>query len=122
MKKIIFALLFYVAVAYATCDEMYEQFKSVLDIQMTALCKTQVEGVLGYKFYIHDENSGYIDAMLVFDENSFYLYFKGVDNNPFKCTGQAIYRTEKPEDILKVIFAPRLSTCESDFIKKINRT
>lgn len=122
MKKIILALLFCVMTAYATCNEMYEQFKSGLDIQMTALCKTQVEGVLGYKFYIQDENTGYIDAMLVFDENNFYLYFEGIDNNPFKCTETVIYRTEKPEDILKVIFAPRLSTCESDFVKKINRT
>ena len=71
---------------------------------MTALCKTQVEGVLGYKFYIQHENTGYIDAMLVFDENNFYLYFEGIDNNPFKCTETVIYRTEKPEDILKVIF------------------
>lgn len=121
MKKIILVLLFYVMSAYATCDEMYEQFKSVLDIQLTALCKTQVEGVLGYRFYIRDENSGFIDAMLVFDENSFYLYFDGVDNNPYKCTDQVIYRTEKPEAILKVIFAPRLSTCESEFIEKFSR-
>lgn len=121
MKKIILVLLFYVMSAYATCDEMYEQFKSVLDIQLTALCKTQVEGVLGYRFYIRDENSGFIDAMLVFDKNSFYLYFDGVDNNPYKCTDQVIYRTEKPEEILKIVFMPRLSACESEFVEKFSR-
>ena len=122
MKKIILALLFCILTVHATCNEMYEQFKSGLDIQMTALCKTQVEGVLGYKFYIQDENSGYINAMLVFDENNYYLYFEGVDKNPFKCTENVIYRTEKPEAILKVVFAPRLHKCEAEFIEKYNRT
>lgn len=121
MKKIVLVLLFCIMTAYATCDEMYEQFKSRLDIQLTALCKTQVDGVFGYKFYIRDENIGFIDAMLVFDENDFYLYFKGIDDNPFKCTEDVIYRTEKPEEILKIIFMPRLSTCESEFIEKFSR-
>lgn len=118
MKKTIIAVLFCIVTAFANCEEMYEQFRSVLDIQMTALCKTQVDGVLGYKFYIQDENTGYTDAMLVFDDESFYLYFNGVDNNPFRCTDQVIYRTEKPDDILKVLFAPRMATCEPEFIAK----
>ena len=108
--------------AYATCEELYNGFKAGLNVQMTALCQTQIKGVLGYKFYIEDENSGYINAMLVFDENNFYLYFEGVDENPFRCTENAIYRTETPESILKVLFAPRLNTCESEFIEKYNRT
>lgn len=118
MKKIVLTILFCIVTASATCSELYEQFKAVLDVQMTALCKTQVNGVLGYKFYIQDENTGYTDAMLVFDENTFYLYFNGTDDNPFKCTDQVIYKTEKPEDILTTLFAPRMATCEPEFIAK----
>jgi hypothetical protein len=117
MRTILTILLLSITVMATDCRELYDGFLTVLEPQMTVMCKTQMPGTYGYKFYVQDEKTGYINAMLVFNENNFYLYFEGIDENPFKCTDDTIYRTERPQAILKVLFAPRLATCEKEFLE-----
>lgn len=121
MKKMLLTVLFFATAVCATCTELYEGFKSVLESQLTAFCETQVSGVFGYRFYVMDETYGYINAMLVFDKKSYYLYFDNVDDNPFKCSEKTTFKTETPEMILKVLFAPRLDNCEKEFVERYTR-
>ena len=121
LKYVIMVLLFPIYVMAGTCMELFEGFKSALDPQLTVFCKTEIPDAYGYKFYLRDEDNGYINAMLVFNDYDFHLFFEGFDINPYKCTDEAVYKTETPNDILKLLFAPRIKDCEESFMEMYSR-
>ena len=120
MRRLIAILLLLTGIAFAddaACRQLYDDFMSALEPQITELCMTSVNGVFSYKFYLKD-SEGYHNMDLVFGSSFSYLYMDG-DNNPFTCDKNKVsHETQKPEDIVKTIFLPK-SDCSDEFKKSI---
>ena len=120
MRKIYTAILFFVTSALADdafCQSLYEDLMDALEIQLTALCETQTSDVFSFRFHLRDQD-GFHNMALVFSNRSYHLYMEGEDN-PYKCdNSKAIYRTQKPEEIARILFIPR-EDCSEAFKKSI---
>ena len=113
-------ILFFAFACHAAddCQEMYDGFKSGLDVQLTSLCETTVEGVYSFRFFLEDAK-GFHDMNLVFNDEHFHLYIE-TDENPYVCDEEtALYRTQTPEEILKILFIPARKYCSRKFRKSI---
>lgn len=114
------AILFFALACHGAddCQEMYDGFKSGLDVQLTSLCETTEEGVYSFRFFLEDDK-GFHDMNLVFTEEHFHLYIE-TDENPYVCDEEtALYRTQTPEEILKMLFIPARKYCSREFRKSI---
>lgn len=90
----------------------------VLEPQLTELCQTEIPGYYSYKFYIKDPESGYVNMDLVFTDSTSHLYIAG-DENPFSCAKEkTTYKTQAPEEILRILFIPR-KDCTRKFKESI---
>lgn len=120
MRKFIFIILLANILTFADdhCQDLYDTFMDVLDIQTTELCETQYPNVVAYKFYIND-GENYINMMLVFIGDSYHMFVEG-DKNPFVCSDKTIYNTERPEEIVKTLLIPQ--KCSEEFKAKIGMT
>lgn len=120
MIKVLFIILFLFCASMAddgTCKSLYNDFMKTLEPQMTELCVTTMDGVYSYRFYVRD-NTRYYNLTLVFSSMFSYLFVEG-DNNPFECDSMKIsYTTQKPEEIIKMIFLPKVD-CSDEFKKSI---
>ena len=113
-------ILFFALACHAAddCQEMYDGFKSGLDVQLTSLCETTVEGVYSFRFFLEDAK-GFHDMNLVFNDEHFHLYIE-TDENPYVCDEEtALYRTQTPEEILKILFIPARKYCSRKFRRSI---
>ena len=123
MRKILMILVL-VALCHGEpdgCQELYNGFKRALDVledQITCLCETTVDGVYSFRFFLKDDN-GIRDMNLVFDEERFHLYTDS-EENPYECDkDKAMYRSQTPEEILKILFIPRRKYCSRKFRRSI---
>lgn len=120
MRKYFF-ILFLVSACFGNdrdCKKLYDNFFMVLEPQLTELCKTDIPGYYSYKFYIKDKDTGYVNMDLVFTDSTSHLYIAG-DVNPFNCLEErAVYKTQDPKDILKILFIPR-KDCTRKFKESI---
>ena len=100
------------------CQEMYDEFKSMLDVQLTSLCETVVAGEYSFRFYLEDEK-GFHNMNLVFNDEHYHLY-TDAEENPYECIKEeAMYKTQTPEEILKILFIPAGKYCSREFQKFI---
>ena len=99
------------------CYSLYNDFMDALEPQVTEICRVG-ENIFSYRFYVKDEDTGYTNMDLVFWETGSHLYIEG-DFNPFVCDKEtAIYRTQKPEEIARILFIPR-TDCTPQFKESI---
>lgn len=113
-------ILFFALACHAAddCQEMYDGFKSGLDVQLTSLCETTEEGVYSFRFFLEDDK-GFHDMNLVFTDEHFHLYMKP-EENPYECDkDKAMYKTQTPEEILKILFIPASKHCSREFRQSV---
>lgn len=107
MKKIFFILAVFVSFIFAdenTCGDLYNDFKSVLEPQMTMLCQTTDTNATMLNFYIYTEEEGYTQMMIVYkNDGTSHLYIEG-DNNPYKCGKVKNTKYQSVSEILSMIF------------------
>lgn len=119
MKKLISLLIILSTVSFAasSCKELYNDFKSVLEPQMTQLCHDEnYPDVMLFDFYIHSDEEGYTQFELAYLPIGEHMFVEG-DSNPFKCGADKINRFQNSEDILKMIFLTK--DCEEGFKESI---
>lgn len=113
-------ILFFALACHAAddCQEMYDGFKNSLDVQLTCLCETTVDGVYSFRFFLEDDK-GFHDMNLVFTEEHYHLYIES-EENPYVCDkDKAMYKTQTPEEILKILFIPASKHCSREFRQSV---
>ena len=111
-------VLAFVCHASDDCQEMYDGFKKVLDAQLTCLCETTTDGVYSFRFFLEDAE-GFHDMNLVFNDEHYHLYMES-DENPYECDKEkSMYKTQTPEEILKILFIPAGKFCSRTFRRSI---
>ena len=114
---IISSTFFFCYADNSNCQALYNDFMETLEIQLTELCETTTEGFYSYRFYLRDQD-GYQNMRLVFGPLFRHLYIEG-EENPFVCDKDKIaYRTQKPEEIVEILFSLR-DDCQEDLLSPI---
>lgn len=123
MKTILSILIFLVSFSFAnepSCKELYNNFKSVLEPQMTQLCVSENnENIVLYDFYIYDPAEGYTQFELAMSPKGQYLFIEG-EKNPFKCGNAKDNKYQNVDEILKMLFINK--ECEDGFLESIGVT
>lgn len=90
---------------YANCNNLYNDFKMVLEPQLTELCKIENSNNFLYKFYIKEESVGYSQMYLLIENNNLKYLFTEDDNiSKLKCTDEKYHNFESVDEILNKLF------------------